>query len=136
MPDGTIACDPVAGGSRAASQLHALWTGYRGDDVGAVRPGGPGAAVRRASLPLWFDRLVGQRQRGDLERTVAQLAAEFGLDPAEVRAELAHVAELVRRLGPCTTEEAIRRCAEEFGLPEAEVWAEYAWISGTAGGPA
>ncbi len=89
--------------------------------------------MRRASVPLRLERLTGVRASGNLERTVAELASEYGLHPAEVRAELEVVAERIRRFGPGTPAQTIRQCAEEFGLPEEELWTEYARITGTVG---
>ena len=89
--------------------------------------------MRRQSLPLRLDRLVGVRASIDLERTVAELVAETGLEPAEIRAELAEVGERMRRFGPGTAEAAIRRLAEEYGLPEEELWGEYERTIGTPG---
>jgi len=68
----------------------------------------------------------------DHERAVRELAAEHGLEPAEVRAELEAITERIRRHGPETPARVIARYAGEFGLPKAEVWAEYDRISGTA----
>ena len=89
--------------------------------------------MRRASLPRRLERLVHRRGSGGLERTIREVAEVYGLDPAEVRAELAHLTEQEQRSGPCTPEQAVRRCAEELGLPEDEVWDEYAWVTGAAG---
>lgn len=90
--------------------------------------------MRRASLPHRLERLNGLQQSGGVERAMHELAAEHGLHPAEVRAELEVIKERVHRFGPCTTEQAVRRCAEEFRLPEAEVWAEYTRIISTSAG--
>ena len=89
--------------------------------------------MRRASLDRRLDRLTGHRSAGDLDRIVRELATEYGLDPAEVRAEWEEIQARTRRFGPPSAEQVVRRCAEEFGLPEAELWAEVARISGTAG---
>ena len=88
--------------------------------------------MRTRSLPLRLDRLTGHRSAGDLDRTVRELAAEYGLDPAEVRAEWEEIQARTRRFGPPSAEQVARRYAEEFSLPEAEVWVSYDRISGTA----
>lgn len=92
--------------------------------------------MRRASLPSRLDRLGERCASTDLERAVRDLAAEYGLDPVEVRAELEANLERVRRFGPCDAEEFVRRCAAEFDLPEAELWAELARASRAVGLPA
>ena len=89
--------------------------------------------MRRASLPRRLDRLTVRGHAGDRERVIHEVAAETGLDPAEVRAELAAIEEEIRRFGPSTPEQAVQRIAAELRLPEDEVWAEYARITGTAG---
>ena len=91
--------------------------------------------MRTRSLPLRLDRLTGHRSAGDLDRTVRDLATEYGLDPAEVRAEWEEIQARTRRFGPPSAEQVVRRCAEEFDVPEAEVWAEVARITGTVGVP-
>ena len=92
--------------------------------------------MRRVSLPLRLERLARQRASGDLERAVRALAAEYGVDPAEVRAELEANLERVRRFGRRTSEEFVRRCAAEFDLPEEELRAELARASRAVGLPA
>ena len=79
-----------------------------------------------------LDRLTTRGHAGNRERLIHDVAAETGLAPAEVRAELAAIEDHDRRFGPSTIEQAIRRYAEEFGLPEGEVWAEWASIAGEA----
>ena len=91
--------------------------------------------MRWASLDRRLDRLAGQPGTVDLERTVAALAVEYGLEPAEVRAELEDITARIRRSGPETPARVIARYAEEFGLPEAELWGEYERITGTTGMP-
>lgn len=76
-----------------------------------------------------LDRLAGRRGSVDLERTIRDLAVEYGLDPAEVRAELPVIEEHGRRYGPRTLEQAVRRFADELGLPGGEVWADVARIT-------
>ena len=100
------------------------------DHVGADHPDRPGAGVRRASLPRRLERLTGQRGSADLERTVHKLAQAYGLDVAEVRAELAEIEEEIRRFGPSTLAQTVRQCAAEFGLPEEEVWNDYVFVTG------
>ena len=90
--------------------------------------------MRRASLPARLERLAAQRSTGDLERTVRGLAAETGLHPAEIRAELAAIEVCTGRFGPETPEQLVRRWAEDMGLPEAELWEEVGHIAGAAGG--
>lgn len=92
--------------------------------------------MRRASLPLRLDRLGERRASADLERAVRDLAAEYELDPAEVRAELEAITARIRRFGPCDAEEFVRRCAAEFGLPEEELRAELARAASAVGLPA
>ncbi len=89
--------------------------------------------MSRASLPLRLDRLTGHRSTGDVERTVRELATEYGLDPAEVRAEWEEIQARTRRFGPHSAEQVVRRCAEEFGIPEAELWAEVARVTDKTG---
>ena len=91
--------------------------------------------MRTRSVARRLDRLVDRGHAGDRERLIREVAAESGLDPAEVRAEVAAIEACTRRYGPSTIDQAVRRCAEEFGLPEAEVRAEYEWITGTVGMP-
>ena len=77
-----------------------------------------------------LDRLADRHHAGDLERTIAELAAAYGLHRSEVRAELAAIEERARRFSPSTLEQVIQQCAEEFGLPETDLWADYALITG------
>ena len=92
--------------------------------------------MRRASLTLRLERLARQWASVDLERAVRDLAAEYGLDPAEVRAELEANLEWVRRFGRCPSEEFVRRCAAEFDQPEEELRAALARASRAVGLPA
>lgn len=89
--------------------------------------------MRRASLPGRLDRLAGRRGAVDLERAIRELAAETGLHPAEIRAELEAIEARIRRYGPETPERLVSRWAEELGLPEEELWDEVARITGVAG---
>jgi len=89
--------------------------------------------VRSRSVAHRLDRLSEGRHAGDRERLIHQVAAETGLDVAEVRAELAEIEDHARRYGPATIGQFVRRCAEELGLAEADVWDEYARIVGTVG---
>jgi len=89
--------------------------------------------VRRASLPRRLERLTEQRGSLALERTVREVAAEYGLHPVEVRAEFEEIAERVRRFGPCSADEVVTRCAAEFGLSEDDLRAELAGAPGAAG---
>ena len=89
--------------------------------------------MRSWSVAHRIDRLAGWHHAGDRERLIRDVAAETGLDVAEVRAELAEIEEHTRRFGPPTLERFVRQCAEDLGLAEAEVWDEYARIVGTAG---
>jgi len=59
---------------------------------------------------------------------------EYGLEPAEVRAELAEIEAHDSRFGPEPPEQLVRRWAGELGLPEAEHWEEVRRITGAAGG--
>lgn len=63
------------------------------------------------------------------EQTVADVAAETGLAPAEVRAELAAIVDQTRRSGPRTAGEVIDGLAAELGLPEADLWADLGRIA-------
>lgn len=89
--------------------------------------------MRTRSLPARLDRLAGRQGTVDRERTIRELAAETGLDPAEIRAELEAIEVRTRRYGPETPEQLVSRWAEELGLPEDELWAEVAQITGAAG---
>ena len=89
--------------------------------------------MRRASLPSRLERLTHQRGSVALERAVRDLAAEYVVDPAEVRAELEAITARIRRYGPETPARVIARYAEELGLPETELWAAYGRITGASG---
>jgi hypothetical protein len=66
-----------------------------------------------------------QRQWPDLEAEIRRLAAEYGLDPNEVRREAEELARQRARYGPEPIEVTIRRSAQEFGLDEITLRAEY-----------
>ena len=89
--------------------------------------------MRRASLPDRLDLLGERRACVDLERAVRDLAAKYGVEPAEVRAELEAITERIRRHGPETPAWVITWYAEELGLLEVELWAAYARITGASG---
>jgi len=86
--------------------------------------------VRTRSHPRRLAWLAGRHPSGDRERLIHDVVAETGLDPAEVRAELAEIEGHARRYGPPTLEQFVHRCAMELGLPEAELWADLADVTG------
>ena len=89
--------------------------------------------MRGRSVALRLERLHGRRATVDLEHAVRDLAAEYGLHPAQVRAELHDLAECVRRFGVSTPAQAIERWAEEFSIREAELCAEVVRVTDKTG---
>jgi len=81
--------------------------------------------MSRASLSSRLNRLAERQAAADYGRVIRALAAEYGEDPDQVRADVEAGLAVTRRYGRCSTEEYVRRSAEEIGVPEAEMWEEY-----------
>ena len=84
----------------------------------------------KASIPFRIGRMEQQRGNWQPEETITILAEEYGLDPNEVRYELAAIEPRIRQDGPEPPEVGLRRLAAEFGLDIEEIRAEVAQIHG------
>ncbi len=69
-------------------------------------------------------RMEGQQATRLSERTITLLAEEYGLDPGEVRHELAQIERRIARYGPEPVEERLLQLAAEFDLDPEEIRAE------------
>jgi hypothetical protein len=76
-------------------------------------------------VPVRVNRVERQRAAQTTEREIAELAAFYGLDPGEVRAERRTIQEHRARYGREPIETTIERLAAEFDLDPNELRAEY-----------
>ena len=89
--------------------------------------------MRLVSVADRLDRLADPGHVADLERTVVELATEYGLHWAEVPVELEQAKDSTTALDSSTPERVVQRYVEAFGLPGADLGTEYARIAGPAG---
>ena len=78
-----------------------------------------------ASLPRRLERMEQQRAAVIVDAQLQILAEEYGLHPAEIRAELAEHQKRLITYGREPVAVTIRRLALELNLDETELWAEY-----------
>jgi len=72
-------------------------------------------------MPARIRRLSERQYVRDREAAIAQAAVEYGIDEAELRAEILAWEERVRLYGPESPDQIIARTAAELGIDEAEL---------------
>jgi hypothetical protein len=77
-----------------------------------------------ASVPVRIRRLSDRQYVRERDAAIAQAAIDYGIDEADLRAEMVAWEERVRLYGPETPDQIIARTAAELGIEEAEVRAE------------
>ncbi len=78
----------------------------------------------KASIPVRIGRMEQRRGNRQLGSTITILAEEYGLDPNEVRHELAAIDRRIGQYGSEPVEVGLRRLAAEFELDPEEIRAE------------
>ena len=86
-----------------------------------------------ASVPVRIRRLSERQYERDRDAAIAQAAIEYGIDEADLRAEILAWEERCRQYGPESIDDVFRRTAAELGIDEAELRAEVAPIMAERG---
>ena len=77
-----------------------------------------------ASVPVRIRRLSERQYVRERDAAIAQTAAGYEIDEAELRAEILAWEERCRTYGPESIDDVFRRTAAELGIDEAELRAE------------
>jgi hypothetical protein len=81
-----------------------------------------------ASVPIRLRRLRARQDAWDWDVAIAQAAQDYGVDEAELRAEVQAWVERCRKYGPLSIDEVFARTAAELGIDELQLWAEVAQL--------